>query len=251
MVSFVVIELCGNALPQPPRLALYQKWRPQVLIKMLFKFGKREHLEATRSRGELHFGSFKFYRNCENNEVGDKNEGTHRIVNSANLSLTVLNGYNCEPLLHGKLENVTVREFSNISDEARIYCMYRKLVHVSEDVELSEIVDIKLVEKFGYESVLIIADVEEFYRRLDNYLSERSLLYRRGCVEYKDLSNGVVETTPFIKDIRYEPQCEYRICVQKINGDQPLIINIGSLSDITQIVDSSLLSRAKIIRKVE
>ncbi|EGR2536830.1 hypothetical protein [Vibrio cholerae] len=214
---------------------------------MLFKFGKREHLEATRSYGQLYFGSFKFYRNSENSEIGDKNEGAYRIVNSANVSLTVLNGYASESILNGSLENVTVREFSEISDESRIYCIHRKLVDTSKDVELSEILDIPLIERFGYESVLIIANVDEFYKRLDNYLSENALVYKRSCVEYKDLSNGVVEISPFVKDIRYEPQSEYRVCIQKINGEKPLVINIGSLSDITQIIDTSQLARAKLV----
>ncbi|EGR1075943.1 hypothetical protein EFU47_17460 [Vibrio cholerae] len=217
-----------------------------MIIKMLFKFGKREHLEATRSCGQLYFGSFMDFRKNENTEVGDKNEGAHRIVNSANMSLTVFD-HSFQPIMNGNLENVMVREFSESSNESRIYCMYRTLVDVSEDVELSKLLDVDLIERFGYESILIIAQVNEFYQRLDNYLSKESFIYKRSCVEYKDLSKGTLEVSPFIKDLRYKPQSEYRICIQKIDGNEPLVINIGSLSDIAQIIDVTQLTKARLI----
>jgi len=210
-------------------------------IQMLFKFGKREHLEDTRSKGRLRLGTFEEYRKSENSEVRDVNEGAHRIFNSTDTRLTMLEPSSLSPIASGFFENVTVREFSETAEHSRIYCMYSKLIDLTKEVPLSEVLDIELIKRFGYESVLVIAPVDKFYERLDKHFSLNDYAYKRSLVEYEDLSQGRKDLTPFIKDLYFKNQNEYRVCIQNMRGGKPTFINIGSLEDISQVVDVSKL----------
>ena len=204
-----------------------------MLVKLLFKFGFKEHMEALLQEGQLYMGTFKSYRENENSEIGDKNEGAHRITTSTNVTFDDVHKDTGKLSFLGELKDVTVREFSDTFEQSRIYCMYRVEIELNDLTQLSSILDVELLERFGYDSFVMVANVSEFYSRIDSFMENEELIYKRDLVVYKDLSNGDQYLSPYIKDIRFLPQSEYRICIQKVLSEEPLAINIGNLEDIS------------------
>ncbi|GLO24211.1 hypothetical protein PPUJ21368_20390 [Pseudomonas putida] len=95
--------------------------------------------------------------------------------------------------------------------------------------------------------VLLIKDHGEFSKRLNAAILAHPYLYSspffeggHGQVDYVDMKNhnGIVGL--FRKDIEYAWQREYRICLgcssEALNADGALELEIGDLSDITDIV---------------
>ncbi|WP_432464476.1 hypothetical protein [Agarivorans sp. QJM3NY_33] len=206
-------------------------------MKLLFKFGMKEHMKALIEEGQLYMGTFKSYRNNDNFEIGDKNEGAHRIINSTNVSFNNVEKNTGKLSFLGELQDVTVREFNEHFENSRVYCMYRVETELNDLTNLSSLLDVKLLKRFGYDSIVMIANVGEFYSRIDNFMSNKGFIYRRDLVAYKDLNNGGEELNPFIKDIRFKHQSEYRLCIQKVKGKEPIKLSLGNLDDISLIFD--------------
>lgn len=204
-----------------------------MYIHLMIKFGKSSYLPKFRSHGRFRMGTFQSYRMSENGEIGDPNEGAHKIEQHHNVTISKLNPSTntYEKVAHSK--NVITRHFNQIYEESRIFCMYYATIDAKEDIRLSDIIDVNLLNNFGYDHVVVIHDLKAFYKRLDSYFDEAEIDYRRGNVEYIDFSNGVTTLTPFKKDIRYSHQQEFRLCIQGISGDDPYDVEIGSLSDIS------------------
>lgn len=121
--------------------------------------------------------------------------------------------------------------------------------------------------EFG-DHVLIVKNNAEFSRRLNSAIASHPHLYGGECfeggygqVEYVDMAvhNGVVGL--FRKDRAYSWQREYRICfgagAEALNENGALELNIGDLTDITQIVSTQqfisepLILRRGVIKKVD
>lgn len=104
----------------------------------------------------------------------------------------------------------------------------------------------KRFSEFG-DHALIIKNNIEFSRRLSSAIISHPHLYSsnffeggHGLVEYVDMTthNGMVGL--FRKDMEYSWQREYRFCLgansEALNKNGALELNIGDLSDITQII---------------
>lgn len=109
------------------------------------------------------------------------------------------------------------------------------------EVELS-----KRFSEFG-DHVLIIKNNVEFSKRLSSAIISHPYLYNSnffeggyGLVEYVDMMTHTGITGLFRKDMKYSWQREYRFCLgassEALNSNGALELNVGNLSDITQIV---------------
>ncbi len=196
------------------------------------KFGKSEHVTSLRQYGELYMGTFKSYRESNNNEVRDLNEGVNSLVWEEFATVTKQASVGT-PEIKFDAHNVTIREYSTTYESARVYCMYRSSSDIRKTFRLSDIIDRKLMEKFDYDSVAVVFDLPKFYDRLDQKLSSLRAAYKRGNVSYVDLSKGKSEVTPFDKDLRFSHQNEFRICMLNIEGMEPYLLKIGNLEDIS------------------
>ncbi|WP_061034096.1 hypothetical protein [Vibrio splendidus] len=212
-------------------------------LNLLMKFGKSEHVTSLRQSGELHMGTFKSYRDSDNCEVGDLNEGAHSLVWEESATITRQASVGT-PEVKFEGYNVTIREYNTAYESARVYCMYYSSTDFRETFLLSEIVDRELMEKFNYDSVAVVFDLPKFYERLDKKMSSIRAAYKRGNVSYVDLSKGKSEVTPFDKDLRFSHQNEFRICMLNIEGTKPYPLKIGNLEDIS--VQCSILDLDKV-----
>lgn len=111
----------------------------------------------------------------------------------------------------------------------------------SSEVELS-----KRFLEFG-DYVLIIRSNLEFSKRLSAAIVEHPYLFSsdffeggHGQVDYLDMASHSGIVGLFRKDLEYAWQREYRICIgaesQALNANGALELNVGDISDISQIV---------------
>ncbi|WP_135380789.1 hypothetical protein [Vibrio tasmaniensis] len=212
-------------------------------LNLLMKFGKSEHITSLRRDGELYMGTFKSYRDSDNSEVRDLNEGAHSLVweefgtirRQARIGVP-------EVKLDG--HNITIREYNTAYESARVYCMYHSSTDFCETFPLSDIVDRELMQKFDYDTVAVVFDLPRFYERLDQKLDGLRSTYKRGNVSYVDLSKGKNEVTPFDKDLKFRHQNEFRICMLNIDGAEPYLLKVGNLEDIS--VQCSIINLDKV-----
>ncbi len=203
-----------------------------MVLNLLLKFGKKEHISQLRECGELYMGTFSSYRNSDNKEVRDLNEGAHRVTHEDRCLISRKNecGKLSNSIQGGKTE---IHEYNELFDSARVFCMYYSTTDCNQINNLSSIVSKELVESFEYDSVAVIFDLNEFYKRLDNKLDELKAPYHRGHVNYVDLSRGDHRLTPIDKDLRFIHQKEFRICALNFVGQDAYILKIGSIEDIS------------------
>jgi hypothetical protein len=202
-------------------------------LHLLLKFGKSENLQELCQNGELYMGTLKSYRESDNSQVCDKNEGAHKVAYHPKGILSRFDSESGKNVEVGTLKNVEHREFNEAYDSIRVYCMYHAITSVNNIDNLSSIIDHKLIEKFEYDSVTVIYDLKSFFERLDNHLDKS---YRRDDVNYVDLRKTNRLLTPFDKDLSFKHQNEFRICVPNVSGYEALKTHIGSIADISFVV---------------
>jgi hypothetical protein len=176
-----------------------------------------------------------FYRKEEHNdEVGDLNEGAHKVdfFSNAILSRVLDNG---ETEVVGNITNGVHREFSHEYASLSVYCIYYLIIPANDYTNELDVIDEKLLRKFGG-SATVIYNLEKFFERLDDYLETKSISYKRQSVEYLDLELNLNQLNPFQKDKKYEHQNELRLAVKNEVEDKRMLITIGNLSDIAYSV---------------
>jgi hypothetical protein len=202
-------------------------------LHLLLKFGKSENLQELCQNGELYMGTLKSYRESDNSQVCDKNEGAHKVAYHPKGILSRLDSESGKNVEVGTLENIVHREFNEAYEFTRVFCMYYAITPVNNIDTLSSIIDHELIEKFEYDSVTVIFDLKSFFERLDNHFDKS---YKRDAVNYIDFRKINRLLTPFDKDLSFKHQNEFRICVPNISGDDALKTHIGSIADISFVV---------------
>lgn len=220
-----------------------------MYLHLLIKLGKSSYLPEFRSQGSFRMGTFESYRNSENREIGDPNEGAHQIRYHNDLLVSKLNDETNTYEEIARLSNAVSRHFNDIYEQSRIFCMYYATVKAKDEVRLSDIIDIKLLEDFEYDHIVVVFNLKSFYERLDSYFDKQNRPYRRGYVNYVDLSKGADNLTPFEKDKKYVHQSEFRLCIQGISGSEYHDVSVGSISDISFECSINELDTIKICRQ--
>lgn len=214
---------------------------------ILMKFGKRKNLENLQ-HGQLYMKPLSYYtdlaNNTNNNTVGDFTEGSMILRN-----LKII-----EPK---EYENVcTDVSFNFHLEKYPVFCMFV----LNDDIYYKSTFDdakekkhyrfnadqVKNMCDFG-DSVLIINNTKEFFKRIESALIENGYHYKRDFVEYYNYDENNIEmvqknqqspwNAAFCKSKIYEYQQEYRILVKKEVEDF-LCIDMDDISDISTILDS-------------
>ena len=207
-----------------------------MYLHLLLKFAHSDNLKRLCNEGELYMGTLKSYRESDNSEVGDKNEGAHKVRYRSECKVSRVNSTTGKNEEIGILQDVIHREFNDIYEYSRVYCMYYAISPKDKVDKLSSIIDDQIIKKFEYDSVAVFFNLEAFYDRLDNHLENNGNPYRRGVVDYIDISETERNLTPFDKDLSFKHQNEFRVCVQNVDGEHAFITSIGDLSDISFVV---------------
>ncbi|WP_427392332.1 hypothetical protein ACPVTF_16195 [Geobacillus icigianus] len=209
---------------------------------ILIKFGKYEHM-IQMQKGYLRFSPLSVYRDLETETKNsiplryDPFEGTSTLYSPETTLINIAGKTIDSSELIGP-----IRLSKNDLEKTPVFCMYaitESSIKNFLNGEKSYVVHPKTKE-FG-DTALVITDTPRFLERLDEALGKWNFNFHRGLVEYIDPNKHQGEWGAFKKPIEYEYQSEYRITIDNKKITEPFFLEIGDISDISLIIDSSEL----------
>ena len=203
----------------------------------LIKIKSRALIERLRA-GSFWMNSLKVYRemyeNSKDEVIGDPHEGKF-FVHDAIIQISGL----------GINEAVKDYPFPTANENDFVFCMFGVNPKKHHSFAFTEEQKQKLI---GFDdTTLLITDVYEFCRRVTNSAIARGYEITSGFVNYYDetvddverllslVTNGM-QNIVFHKRERYSYQQEFRFTIQNTTGDRHLELDIGDISDISEIL---------------
>lgn len=219
---------------------------------ILLKFGTEKNLKSLQS-GIMYMKNLAYYVNQEKKDsddvIGDQYDG---VMLMQDMKINIRNLETHDVTMSFDAPKVTM-DFGYM--KCPVFCLFRydernRLNETTEDGE--ELLgfsqeQVKYMSEFG-DSVLVIKNPNEFIRRVTLAMKKNNLTFAKGNVQYfegnslecfqdiKEESSHVA----FWKRKKYAYQQEYRLLVGKQVEDH-YILNIGDISDISQIMKSELM----------
>ncbi len=141
-----------------PEIAYESDFKPSS-VNRIIKMTKTEYVDNFFKDGSIQLGSFEYYKQFENPEIGDKTEGSFIIV-----------GRNSKSTIFA----VVAGGFNNY-----MFCTYQ-----GEP-------DPKVIQNFGYNDYFEIVDIEGFQRAIGKTLN--SIAYLGSICQYRQLKVVVGE----------------------------------------------------------
>lgn len=210
-------------------------------ISLFLKFGHLAHLEAIRN-GFLFMQPLSYFQKNENDPAFrfDNHEGLQSVLQPDNVTISIGIGTEIHELKDLAGPVLINRRLGNV----HAFCLYSLSDgdYEVEDVEDAEgfrrIVFDKSFRNFGGH-VLSISP-PQLIERVKKLLIEQKINARMGPVTYinetEHQSELPTEKLGFYKLSKYSHQHEYRFLVSDIGlPNEPLLLNIGDLSDISEI----------------
>lgn len=223
-------------------------------IFSLIKFGKKEHLEEL-VKGRIRLSKLDFYREPLNSKkiFFDTNESFDALWQATQLNIQMIH-----PLLgkHTLSSDTGLTDFVTLryQDDFRVLCLYS--MHQGSNVHLDSEGNIMFPERmrsFG-DYCFVIYDLKSFNNRIKEACTELKLNCRSGLVEYIDSEtfHGEVEQEKkgLYKTLEYSEEAEFRYIFFSNfqNLPDPYYLNLGDISDFTEVIHYSNL-QAKIISR--
>lgn len=204
-------------------------------IQLLAKIGEYQFMQKLLKDGELYFSPLKRFAEMEaTGGIGDKFETAIEYNCPPNPEITVKIG-ETEIKLH---EGAQIEYHAHDHDKrGHIYCMSKvDFIYVDEDT-----VKIKYPQNIedlgvGYDSMIVITNPKEFFKRICNKISEIEYDCEYDSVSYfpeKDIVRKKI--TLFDKRERFSYQNEFRIYIDCDRVDS-FIVSIGNIEDIAMLL---------------
>ena len=195
---------------------------------ILFKFGKKHHLEKLRSDGLLYMNPIRNFADHEKSlspSQTDKFEGVEEIVQPRDLkSLTV--GTGVEQVVLGPESFVgPIRWSLGRTPAPNVYCMF-----ALSDPWKAPLVDSRNFD-FG-DSFIMFTHTDEFIGRVQAIASERHCDLQWSPVEYFDENEYSGKTGPFKKPSAFSYQNEFRFALHP-GSNEAVKLSVGDLTDIS------------------
>ena len=199
----------------------------------LIKFGKKHHLEKMLKDGEIYFNTVDSYTDSNEPERGDLNEGADWIENGQFANIKVEHQTLGEHTFTPKMN-----ELGKLIQYNFYYLSHSLFAITPNTFSKSDVFQIEQrMLEFG-DSALMIKKPYELLQNIVTELKRQSVKYEIKEIEYQDLSqSGRIEMNPFIKDIEFAHQNEYRIIIENLNNASRSI-HIDSMEGYTVLVDS-------------
>ena len=202
----------------------------------LLKFGEYEHMKAFYEKGHLYFNTFLYFKQLEEKGDGraDKNEyATAHYGGPAKYNIS-FNISDSPDMTNAKIMNGGI-DFGAITIDTGKNKEFTHLYSMSSiDMEWAKENDIIIDERNFAENkdyVVMIYNVSEFIKRLDEQFNELKIFGGYKHIEYINKNYYDGEIGPFRKFDNYSYQNEFRIIVN-FGSLKPESIYLGSLSDI-------------------
>ena len=200
---------------------------------LLIKLGPQEYMERLIKYGEIYMNSTSFFKENNNEEIGDIYEGVESIING-NLIYR-------KDLEYEKLYCMWC--LNNINEIPKSIITESSIKDKSNHMEI--VIDFNKFSKFNNSEdlyMVVIKDIPEFNKRIAKCCKELGYNITKGLVSYyDDNSKNIHLITPFMKRKKFEHQMELRYLINT-KSNEPLILQIGNLEDIAQIFYKSLLT---------
>lgn len=206
---------------------------------LFIKFGEKKWMKKLFEEGELFLNTVDYYTKVENKEIGDSWEDVVQVDQIKNFKLQI----NDQTLLTAPSGNVQI----HIPDlRQNLYCLWSMSdEYVLENInkeDNSVIINTSNYNGFvdkGVACSVVITNLDEFIKKVERELKRNNLKYQMGRVSYYDENTYKGLVTPFMKRKKYELQNEFRILVD-YPQNEPLIIQIGKMSDIASFFEDEM-----------
>ncbi len=213
------------------------------------KFGSKENMEDLLKNGTIYCNPLSYFTNREikSNDDGryDFDELVTKFEHTANGLMWLSPVGSPKKIFKFKTQNMIYKE--HISNPiGNLYCLFD---YEPKNYKKDKwyILDERL-KAFG-SHFLLIHNNPEFVKRFKSALSELSIEFNSGKIEYKDFSKFSGEKNLFQKSVDYSYQNEVRILLYT-GLNVPFKFSIGNIEDIAQIFSSEHLNfmRAGILK---
>lgn len=91
---------------------------------------------------------------------------------------------------------------------------------------------------------MVIFNPKEFLSRIDRAMKHINLKYSWNLVQYYDEKTHNGDLGVYHKPLKFKHQNEFRIFVE-YNHESPLVLNIGSIEDISEILEIEEFERVR------
>jgi hypothetical protein len=220
-------------------------------ICILIKFGKKKRLREFQS-GKIYLKRLRYFIDLENetgdDDVGDKYDG---LLPIEKVNIKVVNAEENHKMIVQFSDANAVLDLGYCNAPA--LCMFaldrrNKTEVLRGEGELIERYDFtdeqkEKLKRFGAH-VLVITNNDEFISRLTKGFQAAGISMKRGRVEYyngntkqhaEDVINKDHSQIAFWKRQKFSYQQEYRLFAFQTDVDDHLIVDIGNISDISEI----------------
>lgn len=199
-------------------------------IYAFLKFGQVHNIKELYHNGIVFMNSIEYFRRLDDNGIrGDSYEGINNIINfpSGKFSIPSINYEGTFKSFH--IKGAYEESYGNIYS---MYCISSNGWKTPAEFYIDP-----RVRKFG-SSCLMIKRTDVFLNRVTKELNRLNLKFRHGFISYYNKQQINRSVHVFEKPNEFEYQKEFRIYIQREASDS-IILNIGSLEDISEIFKTS------------
>jgi len=192
---------------------------------LLVKSGEERYILDLQKNGTIYMNPIFFFDNADSSRR-DNIESAYIVGNPAKEKPYGL--FLKENDKYQKVANLTNFLFRGY--KGFIYCLHSlSLENMKED-------EIFSINAKG-DSLLLI-DANKFIERLDEILTKEKLVFVRDFIQYQDFSSYVGNRSPFVKDISYQAEREYRLyySVNDDNEKNAFILKLGSIEEFSILI---------------
>lgn len=218
------------------------------VIHTLIKVFKEEGHRDDFLNGCLYMNRLKFFKKIEDHEINNRNdpdEATSGWYQSNKGNYLKVN----EHIIPSEDIVGPIKVGYDKFDDLNVFCL--SALYSNEFEEITEenlsasrenlVLDNKIFELGGY---CVIIEPRSFIKKIKSAIRKKNLYYRMGLVKYFDpnIFNGAFSgiDAVFRKQIQFSYQKEYRIVIDsKTIGDDPYILEIGSVRDICKVLKTN------------
>lgn len=208
---------------------------------LLLKIGKPSHIKDMYDNEYLFFNSLSKFRTKSKDEEGRTDPREANVLNTQinHLEITTSKGIKIKLSEISKEFNAQYNEYPT-DIPYNICSLYT--FELDESLEFKKI-DSRIL-KLG-KNTLLISNLQEFFKSLENSIAGLHYEFSRKPVKYYDHKSFDGKLTLHHKDEEFSYQKEYRILIDTL-GTEPLKIPIPGLKKFSAIVATNQLSSLKI-----
>lgn len=192
-------------------------------IALFFKIGKREHILDLYENGTVYMNTLKYFREIEDENRGDPNEGAIDLTAARNGTFRV-------PWSDQDFKFIRAR-YGSFLQTGNLYCLYCMSSYGFPN-PLEFKFDDRNIEFGSY--CLMIKKPGVFLERLERALKKQNYRFKHGFVNYYQEKTRMKNLGPFDKPEKFEYQKEFRFFVEN-DRLEPIKVNIGSMKSYTEV----------------